>query len=597
MPNLMMHRIEKCLPPIADKKMILYVLAAAIAVRILFGLVLGGKLNFYDTVHYDTAAQSILKGEGFGKSLYFYDKFDHYCLEPAYPIFLSIIYFIFGHSFAAVKLVQILLSVAHIYLIFLIARKIFNDRVALIVLCFSAVYPFFVFIANIVYSTQLFSFFLTLVIYCLVLFHRNQKPGWLPASAIFLGLDILTIPVVLPGVPLFIVWLYVATKGRSVKKVLYAGLYGCVVILTLLPWTIRNYVAFRQLSPGRACNEAANLLNYRVYLDEREKSLAADFFNGRTFAIYCVDNDSTVAIDCFLDDRYLVTVVIGKDRKDEKNAGYFGLALKGGGGQKIDRYRAISRRIAQNDTADVVLVDTAEELPDFIADGEVMEDRTLLFTGGHAERWFPAVFDAREGANYFEMSYTQPISPQDIRQCCFLIDMDEYDPAASGYMVWLNPWKEVDVRKIESGEPKQSVTLSNQIRYGNSNYLAATMKLILHDPVFFFVKHFVPEFAHFWSPFVSRISNQSFRASELIQWVSVVFFLPLLLLFPIGLYALRKSVVEMALLLIPVLTISTGYSIFFAEIRFRIPIDPVMIIVAMAGLDGLWRFFTGKNKP
>ena len=57
----MMRRTKKGRPFIADRKVILIILAGAIVVRIFFGLVMGDKLNFYDTIHYDTAAQSILK--------------------------------------------------------------------------------------------------------------------------------------------------------------------------------------------------------------------------------------------------------------------------------------------------------------------------------------------------------------------------------------------------------------------------------------------------------------------------------------------------------------------------------------------------------
>jgi 4-amino-4-deoxy-L-arabinose transferase-like glycosyltransferase len=87
----------------------------------------------------------------------------------------------------------------------------------------------------------------------LLLPHVAESPGW-PRWVIFGGLGAvaaLTNTTLLSLFPFFWLWLWLARRrrGRSPGKLLLASITVC--ILTLLPWTIRNYETFHRLIPMR----------------------------------------------------------------------------------------------------------------------------------------------------------------------------------------------------------------------------------------------------------------------------------------------------------------------------------------------------------
>ena len=87
----------------------------------------------------------------------------------------------------------------------------------------------------------------------LLLPHVAESPGW-PRWVIFGGLGAvaaLTNTTLLSLFPFFWLWLWLARRrrSRSPGKLLLASITVC--ILTLLPWTIRNYETFHRLIPMR----------------------------------------------------------------------------------------------------------------------------------------------------------------------------------------------------------------------------------------------------------------------------------------------------------------------------------------------------------
>ena len=89
--------------------------------------------------------------------------------------------------------------------------------------------------------------------------------------------------------------------------------------------------------------------------------------------------------------------------------------------------------------------------------------------------------------------------------------------------------------------------------------------------------------------FVSRISSLETKIGLGMQLLSFYSFGPILVFMFFGIFYSRNRLAELMLLLIPVITLSFGYSIFFTEIRYRIPIDGFLMILAVSG------FFTVSN--
>lgn len=217
-----------------DQKHILYViLIAALVIRIGFVLALNPhKYYFSDTRHYDRAARSILDGNGFGEK---------YNRSPLYPVFMAGIYAVFGKSFVAMRLVESLVSVFICFLIYVIGRMIFSTTVGLIAAAVAAVYPHFILLAGILYSTNIFTLFLALSLFLLLKADREKSVFFSALSGLVSGLAALTIPSLFFILPFWILWLVFKPSQSWLLKLKIGFIYLFIFALTLVPWTLRNY--------------------------------------------------------------------------------------------------------------------------------------------------------------------------------------------------------------------------------------------------------------------------------------------------------------------------------------------------------------------
>jgi 4-amino-4-deoxy-L-arabinose transferase-like glycosyltransferase len=164
---------------------------------------------------------------------------------PLYPWALGIVYSLVGPSQTVAKLLQILLSVASCWLIFHIADRVFDRRVALVALAISAVYGMSLYFANELLVVTVIVF---LDLLGLDLLLRAASDGrkflWATAGVVF-GLSAIARPTILPFVAAVGVWILV-TRWRSgdVRVALReAVLFGVGVALPIAPVTLHNYLA------------------------------------------------------------------------------------------------------------------------------------------------------------------------------------------------------------------------------------------------------------------------------------------------------------------------------------------------------------------
>ncbi|RPI29637.1 MAG: hypothetical protein EHM61_00840 [Acidobacteria bacterium] len=136
---------------------------------------------------------------------------------------------------------------------------------------------------------------------------------------------------------------------------------------------------------------------------------------------------------------------------------------------------------------------------------------------------------------------------------------------------------------------------------------------ILEDPGAFVV-HVATEFAHFWQIYPERVvmSDQSlrdkfherdarvvrktvFNANSLTAWASILSIGPVFLLALGGVFFLVRDRrwADLSLLAFIVLSFAVAYSFFFTQLRYRIPVEPYIILLAGHGLAMLgelvWR--------
>lgn len=96
------------------------------------------------------------------------------------------------------------------------------------------------------------------------------------------------------------------------------------------------------------------------------------------------------------------------------------------------------------------------------------------------------------------------------------------------------------------------------------------------------------EFLHFFQPMPDRIQTKNQYSSAPVLLIGALTFLPVLLLSVIGLFARRARATDRALLLTVVLAQAGFYSLFFTQTRYRVPVEPQMIVLAVLGLLQVW---------
>ncbi|MBN1559552.1 glycosyltransferase family 39 protein [candidate division KSB1 bacterium] len=564
----------KNLYDIVIKKHVVLLILVAGLLRLGYIVTLEDRSYFFDTVHYDQAACAILEDGTFGSSFHYYDEYKHYCLEPIYPLFLAGIYALFGRSFLIVRIIQVLLSLVQLNFIYRIV-KMLRPRAAWLALVFGAIYPFFIYLPGLLYVTQLFSLLLILAIYFFLRYAVDFRQKWLIPFALSLGVAIVAVPIALPGFILFVAWMVFFARVKQ-KKWTHIVTAATVIILILTPWTVRNWQVFHILSPGRAClaeRRVFELVDLQFRFADSEKLTR---FPADQFKVNVIRTADAPLFECFVDEK-LIAVLKVNEPFTWHDSSYYGIIFKGGGDMHVQRLQ-----FAQNDT---FFLDSTNDREWLHAEQVTIGEEAIELHGASGKWEYAAVFPTPGSAQSFIMSYPSTIKPADVSRAAILFNLQCPRLDADGYMIWLHPWMQADLWKIENGRPAQSVQTIDLFIKENPVNLRA---LIAQNPVRFLFQHVGPEFLNFWSPAVKRIttSAQLSRAMNAASWL---FFTPLLLFAVIGIFTLRDQWKSLLILLIPIVTISLSYSIFFAEVRYRIPVDGFLIVLGAIGLDGVMR--------
>jgi len=223
----------------------IFILAFAIRFFYLFQMM---SLPWFDTPtmdaeYHDQWAQAIVHGEDFGEGVFF--------RAPLYPYFLALIYKIFGHNYFIPRLIQFLIGSLSCVLVYLVGRKVFNKRTAIIAGVMASLYGVLIYYEGELLIPVLEVFLdLLLILACI---RAKEKPSykmWF-ICGMLLGLSALARPnILLVGVAFFF-WIILKLKNNGKikwtkilrsKSLLYAGCLALGAILIVSPVTLRNYL-------------------------------------------------------------------------------------------------------------------------------------------------------------------------------------------------------------------------------------------------------------------------------------------------------------------------------------------------------------------
>lgn len=219
---------------------LLLIMLAALVLRLLWVYHVD-TVPVFDFLKYHEGALSIAQGQGYklyGKPTAF---------EPiGYPGFLALLYLVFKPNILVPKLVNVVMSLGIIYLAYLLGRNWFHKNVGLLAAFLVAFSPRQIAYTSVLANEIYFTFFFLLVLFLITLPGERLWRG--PLIGIFCAILALTKPFMLafPGVLFLISWLRHQDLWVSLKKTAVIVLF---MVLTICPWTIRNYVVFGEFIP------------------------------------------------------------------------------------------------------------------------------------------------------------------------------------------------------------------------------------------------------------------------------------------------------------------------------------------------------------
>lgn len=232
------------------------ILLLALAVRV--GLVVrihDTYVPLTDAAHMDDIATSIANGGGYGNFPLPPATGPGAFRSPSYPAVLALAYVVAGdHSWTAGLVQNALIGTVLVGMIGLVAALLWSRRVAAIAMALAAVHPTLLLVGS---SLQLEPMLVTLSLGSLAaaLQHRRAPRGllWPVAAGLLLGWAILTRELAFGLVPPIALLLWPGRDrtrpGRSLAAARAPVAAVLIAAAVVLPWTIRNAVAFHSFVP------------------------------------------------------------------------------------------------------------------------------------------------------------------------------------------------------------------------------------------------------------------------------------------------------------------------------------------------------------
>ena len=227
---------------------LLSILAVALFIRILAAFYLGntvtGLSGAQDEITYSMLGQRFASGHGmtFPENWYPWIKADAPQSYFSYTIslYLAGIYTLFGYQPIVARLITGVLSTLLVLMIYLVAKRLFGERVALISSAIAAVYAYLIFYGVTLITETPFMLALVIAIYVALRVKEQPSVGLWVTLGVTLAMTILLRMAVIAFVPVLLLWLALELRDRTQLKMLFIPVL--IIVLAVLPFTIRNYL-------------------------------------------------------------------------------------------------------------------------------------------------------------------------------------------------------------------------------------------------------------------------------------------------------------------------------------------------------------------
>jgi len=223
-----------------EKRKILYIFLLALILRVGFILTLDNSVDVWGD-WWDELGWKIASGKGYWvNNPYFPNGPKFYAWRsPGFPLFLAIIYKIFGHSFLAAKIGLAILSSITVVLLYLLGKILVDEKTGFWTSLIYSIYPASIFWTGYLAPETISTFLLVLSVVLILKGEiENKKNLYFILGGLFLGYLYITRPTFLVIGPFFIIALLLK-HGKKIMP--YIILMTIFMSIFPLLWGIRNF--------------------------------------------------------------------------------------------------------------------------------------------------------------------------------------------------------------------------------------------------------------------------------------------------------------------------------------------------------------------
>lgn len=195
-----------------------------------------------DSVSFNARAVDFLNGHWLPREGAFYQA-------PLYPLFLSGVYRIFGHSLLAARIAQAFLGSGTAVLVYLIGRRCCGRTTGIVAGVIAALYAMAIHFDFEILRSSLVLFLGTLSLHLLLVASERRSALRWGAAGFVLGLGVIARPTLLAFVPLAVLWAFFRPGRTRTASYVTAVILSAAALAPPAAVTAVNYASVGQLIP------------------------------------------------------------------------------------------------------------------------------------------------------------------------------------------------------------------------------------------------------------------------------------------------------------------------------------------------------------
>lgn len=223
-----------------NKYFIIIIIIAGVIIRFSYIIFIGNKKPRLDAAGYDNIAWNVAQYGEFS-SIKGQPTFRR---APVYPIFLALIYKVFGHNLLIARIFQGLLGLLTCWIIFKLGLLLYNYKTSMLAALCALFYPFFIYYTGMLLLETMLVFLITLSLYFIVRSQSTPTIGTVFLSAFTLSMAYLCKPVIAPFTFLSLCILIYFWGVKKIKSYMMALIFIGVFLAPLSLWALRNKIIF-----------------------------------------------------------------------------------------------------------------------------------------------------------------------------------------------------------------------------------------------------------------------------------------------------------------------------------------------------------------